>query len=595
MKRTKRKFDDGDVIFREGDPSDVAFVVLSGRVELSAAGESGPVRLAMLKTGDLFGEVGILHGGVRSATATARGPVRAKVIERRQFLQSVQVRPEMALDVMGKLVHRLQNADAMLLRQAARGSREPAPAGQDGPGFLARLMSRDGGVRSHHIQVLVARGKGEAGEALTRAFVAAFEKRKGVRARVLDADLDPEPGADAASHSKADALARGRLVEHGGDVLIRAEAGSPGLTVRLRLLSALAGDEDTAGVFGTWTTLTLPARLDDPFKDYLYAVTLAAAVPATEGKAVTLQQALPSALEPAMAVLKDPSPDLTTREQAILHMGFGNAVAILAQHRRTIDLYRMAVAAYRVALDTISRDEMPLDWAFTQSYLGMLQGALAERADDAEERAAVAECCRAALSVLTRADFPRPWAAAQNRLGLALYRLDLESDDPDTDTLKHALTAFQAALQVYNRWESPLRWAEIMNNFAQAAQLLGERLHNPDVLEKAAEACRSALQVRRRERTPLLWAVTQNNLGSALFLLGKLNQDRQSLEGAADAFRHALDVHSVHGMQRMAAVVEKNLAHAERMLASIGQGRPVRRHWSEVETDEDERLQPVPD
>ncbi|HJO97689.1 MAG TPA: cyclic nucleotide-binding protein, partial [Rhodospirillales bacterium] len=65
----------------------------------------------------------------------------------------------------------------------------------------------------------------------------------------------------------------------------------------------------------------------------------------------------------------------------------------------------------------------------------------------------------------------------------------------------------------------PMRWAEVMNNFGQVAQMLGGQLRNAEVLEKAAEACRGALEVRTREEMPLLWAATQNNLGSAMFLL----------------------------------------------------------------------------
>ena len=141
---------------------------------------------------------------------------------------------------------------------------------------------------------------------------------------------------------------------------------------------------------------------------------------------------------------------------------------------------------------------------------------------------------------------------------MALYKLDASVGDPEL--LKHALTAFQAALQVVTKADDPTAWAEIMSNFAQAAQVLGKQLRNPEVLEKAAEACRAALEVRGREEMPMAWASTQNNLGSALFLLGKLTGESEHLLGAAEAFEQARDTYTGLGAARLAAITEKNLA-----------------------------------
>ncbi|NYZ11383.1 EAL domain-containing protein [Azospirillum sp. RWY-5-1] len=61
----------GDVIFREGDPGTCAYMVEFGEVEISTDG--GTRLLSKLGPGDLFGEVAILDGGVRTATAVATG------------------------------------------------------------------------------------------------------------------------------------------------------------------------------------------------------------------------------------------------------------------------------------------------------------------------------------------------------------------------------------------------------------------------------------------------------------------------------------------------------------------------------------------
>ena len=73
VKEATRQFRDGDVIFREGDDSLAVFRVERGRVRLIKAGIGGSVVLATLARGELFGEMGILDGTARSASALAEG------------------------------------------------------------------------------------------------------------------------------------------------------------------------------------------------------------------------------------------------------------------------------------------------------------------------------------------------------------------------------------------------------------------------------------------------------------------------------------------------------------------------------------------
>ena len=66
----RRIYQSGEVVFSEGDPADVFFVIASGEVELRSEQE-GSV-LAQLGPGETFGEQSILMGGVRSLSAIAR-------------------------------------------------------------------------------------------------------------------------------------------------------------------------------------------------------------------------------------------------------------------------------------------------------------------------------------------------------------------------------------------------------------------------------------------------------------------------------------------------------------------------------------------
>lgn len=64
---------DGDVVFDENEPSDEVYIVLAGGVSLERRTRYGPVELAQLESGDLFGEVAFLDQEGRSGRGTARG------------------------------------------------------------------------------------------------------------------------------------------------------------------------------------------------------------------------------------------------------------------------------------------------------------------------------------------------------------------------------------------------------------------------------------------------------------------------------------------------------------------------------------------
>ena len=70
-----RRFEIGDVIFREGTEADGFYVLQSGRVEIQIEGPKGAqVSLAYVEAGDSFGEMSIVDDTPRTATAVAFAP-----------------------------------------------------------------------------------------------------------------------------------------------------------------------------------------------------------------------------------------------------------------------------------------------------------------------------------------------------------------------------------------------------------------------------------------------------------------------------------------------------------------------------------------
>ena len=71
---TTQQLQRGDVLFSEGDVPDALFVVLTGRIAIAVDNKPLDAResvLALMEAGDLFGELGLLDSGARSAMARA--------------------------------------------------------------------------------------------------------------------------------------------------------------------------------------------------------------------------------------------------------------------------------------------------------------------------------------------------------------------------------------------------------------------------------------------------------------------------------------------------------------------------------------------
>ncbi|MGH7803540.1 MAG: cytochrome P450, partial [Candidatus Binatia bacterium] len=83
-----RRYEPGAVIIRQGDVADEFFIMKSGSVEVvREAADAEPKLLAVLETGQFFGEIGLLHGVRRTATvrAIAGAPVETYVLDRDRF------------------------------------------------------------------------------------------------------------------------------------------------------------------------------------------------------------------------------------------------------------------------------------------------------------------------------------------------------------------------------------------------------------------------------------------------------------------------------------------------------------------------------
>lgn len=100
----------GAVIFKEGEPADVMYAVLKGEVEVLLKGEPLGAELP----GGILGEMAMINGNFRSATAVAIRPTTLARINPAQFRETIIKNPDCALHVMAVLANRLRVANMLL-------------------------------------------------------------------------------------------------------------------------------------------------------------------------------------------------------------------------------------------------------------------------------------------------------------------------------------------------------------------------------------------------------------------------------------------------------------------------------------------------
>ncbi len=117
-------FAEGGVVFVKGDRGEFAYLVKSGCVEIRGSGRA----MEAVTTGGLFGEMALIDGGPRSASAVASDATELFVIDKVAFARMLREVPDFGIEVMRLMAQRLRNANARVApassptqRRLARG------------------------------------------------------------------------------------------------------------------------------------------------------------------------------------------------------------------------------------------------------------------------------------------------------------------------------------------------------------------------------------------------------------------------------------------------------------------------------------------
>jgi CRP-like cAMP-binding protein len=101
---TMRQFAKGEVVFYEGDAANGMCFVVEGSVNIGKEAGDGTIKtVSIITQHGIFGEMALIDGSRRSATAVARSDVTVGTLSKDGFEKLIEVHPKLAIWVTRKI------------------------------------------------------------------------------------------------------------------------------------------------------------------------------------------------------------------------------------------------------------------------------------------------------------------------------------------------------------------------------------------------------------------------------------------------------------------------------------------------------------
>jgi uncharacterized membrane protein len=110
----------GHMVFAQGDEGDAMYVIEDGAVDIVAGSGKQKVTLTALFKQQYFGELSLLDGAPRSASAVASRATHLLALDRDDFVEFIKKRPDAALSIMHEVGERIRATNELMTRTVTR-------------------------------------------------------------------------------------------------------------------------------------------------------------------------------------------------------------------------------------------------------------------------------------------------------------------------------------------------------------------------------------------------------------------------------------------------------------------------------------------
>lgn len=115
------QYEDGEVIFNEGDMERNLYIIQDGKVEIRKKSQVGEIIMVEFNRGDFFGDMALLQGIPRFASAYSKGKSKILVLQPGGFLLKIRRDPTFAFEMLQQLSARVKLSSEKFLEAVEAG------------------------------------------------------------------------------------------------------------------------------------------------------------------------------------------------------------------------------------------------------------------------------------------------------------------------------------------------------------------------------------------------------------------------------------------------------------------------------------------
>ena len=145
----ERQYQEGEIILKQGDPSDFVLRIMIGEVEVYTEKDGHEVILGTVKNNDFLGEMGAIERRPRSASARAKTKVTAIFFERWEFLRLMSEEASSAYRIIVRLSERLRAVNEKLAEETVLYEEQTSGELKEGETLVLRLFSPSESLRPY--------------------------------------------------------------------------------------------------------------------------------------------------------------------------------------------------------------------------------------------------------------------------------------------------------------------------------------------------------------------------------------------------------------------------------------------------------------
>ena len=125
---TEQQLAAGELLFAQGDTANTCYIVLDGELDVVAHLGDFELQLEICRPGQIIGEMALIDGSPRSATARARVDSHVAVLDRPAFVEMLESNPALTLDLLRSTTTRLRRTSQNMIDDMAAKHAELARA-----------------------------------------------------------------------------------------------------------------------------------------------------------------------------------------------------------------------------------------------------------------------------------------------------------------------------------------------------------------------------------------------------------------------------------------------------------------------------------